>query len=349
MRDPYVPSGVLLVGSVPGESADEVFMKVCPPLKDRLSSIPDGEVGSRHNYIGWQLDKFPQETRHFFLGGVENGQESAKGFDLYSIRPTEYDRAAISSYATFKELRERSVIPQDIRFQVSLPTPFNCIQGHIRPEFHEELEPLYELRLAESVKRIVEEIPPADLAIQWDLCFDIIALEYDRGRMEDDRFKPYFSPVKKGILERLDRMCSLVPPTVDMGFHLCYGDLRHKHFIEPEDLSVLVELTNDIVQMLESRHSVAWVHMPVPKDIVDRVFFEPLRNLDTRIEHLYLGLVHANDEEGTRTRIDVASQVYARPFGVATECGMGRTPAEDLESILHICMVATMPRAVSLL
>jgi len=52
---------------------------------------------------------------------------------------------------------------------------------------------------------------------------------------------------------------------------------------------------------------------------------------------LYLGLVHADDHEGTLRRIRTAEQVglgYA--FGVATECGMGRTPAGELDSIFAI-------------
>ena len=50
---------------------------------------------------------------------------------------------------------------------------------------------------------------------------------------------------------------------------------------------------------------------------------------------LYLGLVHTDDEEGTRRRVKAASDVVQK-FGVATECGMGRKPTSELKSIFAI-------------
>ncbi|KOC16495.1 hypothetical protein AFLA70_261g001571 [Aspergillus flavus AF70] len=76
--------------------------------------------------------------------------------------------------------------------------------------------------------------------------------------------------------------------------------------------------------------------MPVPKDRDDSAYFEALSQLDVGGDvELYLGLVHANDTEGTRRRIRTAQSVVRR-FGVTTECGMGRTPTDELNSILQI-------------
>ena len=56
--------------------------------------------------------------------------------------------------------------------------------------------------------------------------------------------------------------------------------------------------------------------------------------LDTDTE-LYLGLVRRDDPEGNRARVDAATEV-APPFGVATECGLGRARGElDLRSLLR--------------
>lgn len=83
--------------------------------------------------------------------------------------------------------------------------------------------------------------------------------------------------------------------------------------------------------------------MPVPTGRGGLDYFEALKHLDVGKEtKLYLGLVHAIDEEGTWRRIATA-QTVREDFGVATECGMGRTPTEELESILKIAKNLTRP------
>jgi methionine synthase II (cobalamin-independent) len=194
--------------------------------------------------------------------------------------------------------------------------------------------------MREALARIVEAIPHQDLAIQWDLCFEVICLEYERGRCPDSFIKPHFPDVKENVVERARRMSAAIPADISLGFHLCYGDFDHKHFVEPEDLGALVDLSNSLVQSVARR--IDWLHMPVPKNREDVAYFEPPTNLNIGQAKLYLGLVHAHDEVGTQ-RLIAAAQTVSPDFGVATECGMGRTPPEELESILRISRGVTAP------
>ena len=347
MAESRAPSGVLLVGSVPLDSAREVFNKVTSALPGRLLAIPDGETGERCNYVAWQKQCCPLETVYKIHGGIEKTDKHPQSYTLDSVRPTRYDEVAVSSYGQFKKLQETGSLPQDLRFQVCMPTPINSVQGWIRPEYAVELEPFYEQRIHQALENIVKDIPAADLAIQWDLTFDIIAMEFERGRLQETYFKVHFSPVKEGILDRASRLCEKIPPAAKLGFHLCYGDYKHKHFIEPADTSLLVELANDIVRTVGEAHQVEWVHMPVPKSRTDVAYFEPLRGLDLKGAKLFLGLVHADDEDGTRKRIAAAQSVCSLPFGVATECGMGRTPKSELDSLLRIMHDVALPVSVT--
>ncbi|KAF2230206.1 hypothetical protein EV356DRAFT_520040 [Viridothelium virens] len=138
------PETVLMVGSVPLKSSKEVFKEVCRVLSGRLHTIPDGETGDRWNYIGWQLTRFPSAARRMELGGTHLPDTGKRNYTLDSIQPTSYDEAAIASYAEFKQLQNQGLIPPDVRFQISLPTPFNSLIGHLKPEVHAEIEPLYE-------------------------------------------------------------------------------------------------------------------------------------------------------------------------------------------------------------
>ncbi len=56
---------------------------------------------------------------------------------------------------------------------------------------------------------------------------------------------------------------------------------------------------------------------------------------------MYLGLVHANDKAGTKKRIEIAQISVPFPFGVGTECGLGRNPPEEIDGILQICKEVT--------
>jgi methionine synthase II (cobalamin-independent) len=336
-----------MVGSVPGASPQDVFTRLATALPGRLQSVPDGETSERWNYIGWQLQRFPRVARRNELGGtpLPESDTGLPTFTLADIEPTAYDEAALSSYTEFTRIRQQNVVPRNVRFQVSLPSPYSVLTGHIKPELVNAIEPLYEQRFAETIDHIVANIPHDDVVIQWDLCFEMTALEFDRGRLTDTRHQPYFpSPVLQGLVDRVVRLCERIPRDVQVAFHLCYGDLRHKHFIEPKDTSLLVELANTLLAREIVGSRTKWIHLPVPKERTDSDYFAPLASLNlnrpgvgSKPPHIFLGLVHANDEAGTQKRIDTALGTVPFPFGVATECGLGRTPPEEIKNILQIC------------
>lgn len=215
----------------------------------------------------------------------------------------------------------------------------------IKPEYQAEVEALYETQLLQSLANIQEAIPAWDLAIQWDLPIEIAYLEYvqwkAKGGVGDWVNEPYasmvsppwFEDVENSLVERIVKLMGHVKEGVEMGVHLCYGDIAHKHFKQPTDMGVMVNLFNELVRRVERK--IDWLHMPVPKNRSDREYFEPLERLGLVETELFLGLVHGQDCEGTRERIRVANKVVT-DFGISTECGCGRCDEEELLSILDI-------------
>ncbi|KUJ19716.1 uncharacterized protein LY89DRAFT_705652 [Mollisia scopiformis] len=318
--------GVHLVGSVCGAtSAEASFRKCCQAFPSRLRRIPDGEPANRQYFIRWQVDVFdhtPAVKRKYDASYNTVPQPEVTASEVKEIvngmpplKPG-YADAALDSYLVFKKLREECIIPKGVRFQVSLPTTMAtmCL---IREGFQLAVEPCYEKELLEEMKRIQEEIPNEDLAIQIDIANEIPTLEESYW----PHFKPYFEPVWDGILERIVTQSE----AVHMG---------NKHFLEPQDLGLLAKLSSAILKNV--KRAVEWIHMPVPKDRGDLEYFKPLEDVDFGSTELYLGLVHANDEEGSRKRMASASKVVEK-YGIATECGMGRTPLEKFDSISRIC------------
>ncbi len=335
------PTGVLLVGSVPFSSAEEVFIKSVQSLAGRLQSIPDGETGIRENFTLWQSFVFPSQV----LGPIHRKGKPLDTTDfcctLDHIKPTKYDEAAIESYQTFRKLKDKGIIPQGVRFQVSVPTAMSTICTHVDYAYRGQVEPLYLERLIQDIKHLQAAIPAQDLAIQIDAAVEFAYLEYEKGRLQNAFFKPYADSVKEKALMGIAQLSSAVEQDVQLGFHLCYGDREHQHFVQPEDAGHLVEIATAIAQRVSPHHSISWVHLPVPKDRSDKAYFEPMKHLDIGDAKLFLGLVHAHDEDGTNQRLKAAEAIYTRPFGVATECGMGRTAPEDVESIFTIAKNVT--------
>ncbi|KAG9886653.1 hypothetical protein KCV05_g19341, partial [Aureobasidium melanogenum] len=120
-----------------------------------------------------------------------------------------------------------------------------------------------------------------------------------------------------------------------MGFHFCYGDIGHQHFTQPKDMGFMVDMAKELLGQTKRR--VDYIHMPVPKDRDDVAYFASLKGLQAvrGDMDIYLGLVHTDDLEGTQRRIKAALEVL-NGFGVATECGWGRTSPEEIDSIVHI-------------
>lgn len=332
------PCGVHLVGSIPLPSTGRVFREACKTLSGRLRRLPDGETGERQGFTTYQRNVFAPNPAVFrIFGGQDRSDEEVKtaAGDI-QVLPTKYDDYALSSYTQFCQLRTEGIIPHGTRFQVSLPTPINTIAPFIDPSHQAAVEPVYEKALLSALRRIQDEIPAKDLAIQWDVAVEFAMLE-NIGFV----FVPWFSPVKEGIMERIVRLSAAVDDGVEMGYHLCYGDIEHRHFVQPKDTGLLVEMANLIVEQVQ--HPVNWIHMPVPKDRDDAAYFAPLKALRLQDNtELFLGLVHFKDEGGTQRRIQAAKEVLQK-FGVATECGMGRTPPEELGDILAICAAVTAP------
>ena len=86
--------------------------------------------------------------------------------------------------------------------------------------------------------------------------------------------------VKGGILERLLRISRHVPADVQLGYHLCYGDVQHRHFKEPADAGRLVEVANALAASLG--RPLNWIHLPVPRERLDEAYYAPLRIFASR-------------------------------------------------------------------
>ena len=77
---------------------------------------------------------------------------------------------------------------------------------------------------------------------------------------------PYWSERGDSLPEVLERVIRFTKAIkLKIGFHLCSGGMQHKHFMEPPDTGLLVEVANSLVQQLKSFRFVSWIYMPCPE------------------------------------------------------------------------------------
>jgi len=334
--------GVHFVGSINLPTTTDVFSQVPKLLPNRLRRLPDGETGKRDYFVVWQREVFatapevlmpdPTAGEEFIVAPPPTPAElEASLARLPAKLEAKYDTYALESYELFKQFKEEGNIGKDVKFQVCIPGPSNTL-FQIHPSYQPAIAPRYEAALLSSMQKIQEQIPNEELAIQIDVAGEIGLLEHV------PLFGNYYLQDREQILSQVARIARGVKEGVELGFHVCYGDIGHQHFVQPKDLGLCVSVVNELMERVG--RGADWVHMPVPKDRTDEEYFVSLSELkrgEGGVKEVYIGLVHPGDLEGTKKRCERVAAVLGKgSFGVGTECGMGRTPKEEFDSILEI-------------
>ena len=207
-----------------------MFRTVAGALGPWLSRIPDGETGERRRWIYFQrlmLERHPAMEPDPTIPPFALRQWDGKllrEMTLLRFRPavdpdgvtfeTGYAAAARASYAIFRAMRGAGAIPSGVRFQVCLPTPMASAYMYVSPAARAAYLPAYERALVQALQDIISGIPAADLAIQWDVCQEVLVCE----GFFPDRPAEY----EAQIAGELARLGQAVPDGVEMGYHLCY-------------------------------------------------------------------------------------------------------------------------------
>jgi hypothetical protein len=336
---------LLLVGSVPLETAEDVMRTFGGALGRYLPALPDGEVGERRSWVNrlcylvfnghpdietlrrpkpvdgreQLLPRTRDEAWQFRVRpGVERVRFGNPGSRLG------YARDATASYFVFRTLREQGVFPKDVRFQVSIPMVNSVVRPLYFPDVADldRVRPGFEELLAAELDAIYARIPHRDLAIQWDCAYETQAVSGGApGYPTEGQIATHGAPIA--------RLSAQVPREVAVGFHFCFGTFGGWPAFTPKDLGPTVALAN--ASVAAAGRPVDWVHVPT-LDTADPAFYAALEKLEVGDARVYLGAIHSM---GTlKARLDVARR-FLPSFGLGAYCGFGRTPPDQLPRILQ--------------
>jgi hypothetical protein len=335
---------LLLVGSIPYDTAEDVFKNFGRPLGAFLRTIPDGEVGPRTHWISrihYQVFALHPDLEIVQRPALENGAarvnpRNAGESWLFKVRDgvtkirfgdpgwrLGYARDALNSYFVFKTLRDKGELRKGLKFQVSIASPNSAAPPRLFPKAGdcEILREAYQVAVADEIATICARIPHEDLAIQWDCSTEV-----------QDAYGAVAGLPKEGAVERniaqMRVLSPSIPETVGLGYHLCFGTLGGWPRFAPTDLSATVDLANGMIEA--SGRRVDWMHIPA-LDSLDDAFYSPLAHLRPRGAKIYLGMVHHMDSFEKRLAI---ARGFLPEFGLAAYCGLGRTPPSGLPEIL---------------
>ena len=336
-----------LVGSVPLGDTEAVLRTLGSKLGTHLKRMPDGETGKRTDWIRFiqvmlsqhpalEIDKETPPLRWRQWDGVLLREiplvKFKDGIDLDRVTfEPGYAAAAIESFAVFDRLQREGTIAKGVKFQICLPTPLAPTYNYVSPRAQADFLRLFEAAMVREVGEIAARLPHDRIAVQWDVCQEVLMYE----GFYPQRPRDY----KEQIQSHFARIGAAVPRDIELGYHLCYGSPRDEHILQPKDMAIMVEMTNGI--FARATRPVDFIHLPVPHDRSDDAFFAPLKALalPARTE-LILGLIHPGDAAGNRARLEKARAL--KPIaGIGTECGWGRKDPQRVPALLesHLSLI----------
>jgi hypothetical protein len=331
---------VHFVGSIPLPDSETVFRTLSQAAGQHLRRLPDGETGIRKSWIRFLQDVLAENPAIEVASDVPPFKftqwdgKVVREIPRLRLKPgarpepgtfkTGYADMAIDSWGVFDRLQRTGAIPAGVKFQVSLPTPIAPTYNNIVPSDRPAVLAALTRHFIGEVEKIAAAVPANRLAIQWDVCQEVLAWEgyYDKGPVD----------FRTEAIDVLTRIGDAVPADVELGYHLCYGSPADEHLVLPKDSGIMVEMTNAVAASVQ--RPIQFFHLPVIKARTDDAYYAPMETLKLGDgTELYLGLIHHNDASGDAQRLAVA-QRHTKVDGVATECGMARGDPTRLPSLL---------------
>src|SRR5713101_6879294 len=193
---------VHFVGSIPLPDAETVFRTLAAATGPHLKRLPDGETGIRKTWIRFLqqvlADNPAIEVAHDVppFKFTQWDGKLLREIPRLRLKPgakpdpatfkTGYAAMAIESWQLFDRLQQAGAIPAGVKFQISLPTPIAPTYNNMVPADRAGLLPALTRHFIGEVATIAAALPNDRIAVQWDVCQEVLAWEgyYETGTVD---------------------------------------------------------------------------------------------------------------------------------------------------------------------
>ena len=218
---------VHLVGSIPLPDAETVFRTVSGAVGRHLVRLPDGETGIRKTWIRFLQDVLAANPAIELASDVPPFKfvqwdgKVVREIPRLRVKPgatpdarsfqTGYAEMAIESWGMFERLQQAGIIPPKVKFQICIPTPVAPTYNNMVPSDRPKLLPALTEHFADEVAKIAQALPNDRIALQWDVCQEVLAWEgyYEPGPVD----------VRVETIDVLTKVGDAVPAAVELGYH----------------------------------------------------------------------------------------------------------------------------------
>ena len=340
----------LLVGSLPFSSEELAMQFAMEKFGSTLISLPDGEIGEvtpeypkgkRAAWVMTAIDICSADTDNWEV--IKERGRVVDGFpadydDVQKLRPKRppseihnhlnfgYHDYFKANYPIFKHLREEHNLP-DLKFQVGVPTGLGIAFSMMQPITALRYTDAINKRVAYEINEILK-IAPDDVVIQIEVPAELkVAYTLPNFMM--------------GLaLRSINGLVTKIDIPVQIGVHICLGDLNNIALTQAKTLDKMVRFSNLMIQSWSPQHQLVYVHYPLAEAITppttDKAYYQPLSDINLPKDVRFVaGFVHeGNSEQANEQILQIIEETYGRQVDIACSCGLGRRTNEAAKDLM---------------
>jgi hypothetical protein len=297
-----------------------------------LDFLPDGETGSRRNWIIGMVESLRDHPAlELTRDGDWSDYDKTPRFRVRRGRRldgAELDLGIVA--ATREALPVRASLAPGLGLQVGIPGDLDLamfVFGPLGPVRH--LRPFTEA-LATTMRQIHEMVGD-EVLFQIEIPVELVLM----ARAP----RPARATLAGLLARRVAGLVRAAPEGARFGVHLCLGDMNHRALGRLRDAGPLVQLANALVARWPAERPLVYVHGPLAAadnpPVDDAAFYRPLRGLRLRGARFVAGYAHEDQDLATQRRIrQQVEDALGHRADVSTSCGLGRRDRPAAESAL---------------